>query len=106
MTCGQSITGQTLYLSGTDCLASCPKGFYGRSSDNTCQPCISGCSACTDYGLSFCSECTTVSSTAYYKHIGDTVCSTSCPNGQYILASIPNICQQCSSNCLTCSGTA
>jgi hypothetical protein len=32
----------------------------------------------------------------YYKHVNQTICNISCPDGQFIKIGIPNSCQVCS----------
>jgi proprotein convertase subtilisin/kexin type 5 len=106
LTCGLSVGGLDLFLSGSQCLAVCAQGYYGEVADHTCKVCTAGCAACTGVGLTVCSQCTNVSSTVFYKQIGTTICGTTCPAGQFIDASIPNFCQKCSSTCITCATTA
>lgn len=104
--CGLSVGGQILYQFGAECLASCPKGYWGNGTDNKCYECSGGCSVCTGSGLSSCQECTNASSTIYYKYLYEDICNTSCPDGQYISSSIPFFCQKCSPLCITCSSAA
>jgi proprotein convertase subtilisin/kexin type 5 len=42
----------------------------------------------------------------YYKHLGANTCGQTCPNGQFISVSIPNICQLCSPECIYCVDNA
>jgi proprotein convertase subtilisin/kexin type 5 len=39
----------------------------------------------------------------YYKDQYTTTCASTCPNGQFISAFVPNICVPCDSKCLRCS---
>ena len=100
--CG-SVGGQDLFLYSSKCLLSCPNGIWGNVSDHKCYSCSSGCSLCTNIGLNYCSACKNDSSTQYYKHIGVNTCGTTCSDGSFISASVPNICQACSKQCITCS---
>lgn len=105
-TCGFSSVGMNLYLSNNKCVASCPQGQWGNSSDYKCTNCADECLACFGPSISNCTLCGNASTKTYYKHIGDTVCNTTCPDGQFISGSIPNFCQPCSSICVTCEATA
>jgi proprotein convertase subtilisin/kexin type 5 len=107
LTCSfSSLLGAHLYLSGSQCLMSCPTGYWGNVTDHKCTACHVGCAACTDDTITSCTVCANASGTLYYKHIGETVCNTTCPDGQFISASIPFLCQKCGSTCVTCSSTA
>jgi proprotein convertase subtilisin/kexin type 5 len=107
LTCGLSPYGYAVYLYSNQCLMNCPNSFWGNPSTNNCDACTPGCVTCFGSGLSACTVCgSDASSNVYYKHIGNTVCGTTCPNGQFTSASIPNLCQPCSSVCVTCQGTA
>lgn len=61
--------------------------------------CVVGCIACTD--LTDCSSC----GTGYYLDPINHYCVTTCPQGQYSIAT-SNICQICHSNCYYCATTA
>lgn len=102
LSCGFSPQGYNLYLYENKCLMSCPKGYWGNSTANKCDACQVGCISCFGSGLAACDLCGNDSSTIYYKWIGDTVCNTTCPDGQFISSSKPNFCQPCSSICVTC----
>lgn len=106
LTCGFSSIGVNLYLSGNKCVATCPQGQWGNSTNYTCDDCTGGCLACTGPSLSECTLCGNYSNSTYYKHISATICNTTCPDGQFISASIPHFCQLCSSICVTCSEVA
>ena len=93
---------------GGQCLGPCPDGYWGQSSDWTCQQCYT-ISGPTYYPCSTCSagnaynQCTSCS--GYYLYSGE--CLSSCPNGYYISDST---CQQCfvgssptNYSCTTCS---
>jgi proprotein convertase subtilisin/kexin type 5 len=106
LSCGFSTLGYNLYLQNNKCLMACMNGYWGNITTFTCDACTVGCATCTSSGLSSCSVCGNDSSTIYYKYIGSTVCNTTCPDGQYIAAAVPNLCQPCSSICSTCVGSA
>ena len=106
LSCGFSQYGFNLFLSGSQCLLTCPISFWANTGTHTCDGCSPGCLTCTNIGTNNCQSCTNVTSTQYYKHIGATTCDTTCPAGQYIDAAYPNDCRPCASNCITCLGTA
>ena len=108
LTCGFSSQGYNLFLQTNKCLMNCLNGYWGNPSTNNCDACAVGCATCSAAGTSACTVCNTDTSTStmYYKWIGSTVCATTCPNGQFISASISYLCQPCSSICVTCSVTA
>ena len=105
LSCGFSQYGFDLYLYGAKCLLTCPTGYWANITGHTCDTCTPGCSACTNAGLSHCSICTNTTD-IYYKDLDSTTCNLTCPDGQYNSSSIPNLCQRCSSTCITCSVTA
>ena len=85
----------------------CLTGFWGNPFTFNCDTCTPGCTSCFANGLTFCNTCgIDASSDIYYKHIGNTTCGKTCPNGQFISQFIPYWCQPCSLLCVTCSVTA
>ena len=103
------LAGVALFLKNGTCKADCIAGFYRNSSNNQCTACDPACLTCNDGTKNYCFSCGNVTSgTAipYYLIIGTTICSTSCPLGQYISAAYSNNCQMCDSNCVGCFGTA
>lgn len=96
----------SLYLYNNSCLMSCPAGYWKNSSGSTCDPCNAACALCSDSTVNTCTQCRNISSDIYYKQIGANVCSLACPDGQFIHPNIPNYCQPCSPNCITCANTA
>ena len=74
-----------------------------NQANNQCTACDTACVTCQDGTKNYCGSCKNVSTTNYYLIKGTTICSTTCPLGQYIDASFPNACQACSSNCVGCS---
>ena len=103
LTCGSSVGGQNLFLSSSKCVLICPNGQWGNTTDHKCYACSGGCASCTNFGLKYCSACNNVSSLIYYKTIGASICAQTCPDGSFIVASIPNFCQPCAKQCITCS---
>ncbi len=86
----------------SQCLATCPDGFYGDS--GLCkgrQPshtaCHQYCATCTAGMSSNCPTC----ATGHFA-VSATECDTACYSNQYSDAS--NICHGCDIKCLTCSG--
>lgn len=107
MSCGySSFLGADLFLSNNKCLIVCTTGYWGNITDHKCTACPTGCSACFNGTIDTCTACANASGTIYYKAIGNTVCNTTCPDGQFISSSVPFFCQPCSPTCITCSVTA
>jgi proprotein convertase subtilisin/kexin type 5 len=109
LSCGTSLGGQ-LYLNGTTCIFNCPTATYPNSTLFACRPCDVSCATCNGPSSSNCLTCATVVSggttTIYYLAIGASGCATTCPDGQFKNSAIPNYCQQCSSLCVLCQGSA
>ena len=76
--------------------------FWANIATHNCDSCHASCLSCTSSGQNSCQSCGNVTGTIYYKYIGADTCNTSCPDGQFISASIPNFCQPCSPICITC----
>ena len=106
LTCGFSGIGAELYLYQSPCLLTCPVGYFANTVNNTCDPCANGCGVCTGASLSNCSVCVTYNLTPYYKYQTQTICDTSCPDGELISGTTPNACEFCDPGCLTCVGTS
>lgn len=104
LSCSFSLFGADLFFFFNKCVLTCPGGYWSNKTSHYCDSCDVGCSICTNSGLNACSSCRNASNgTIYYKHIGATTCGLGCPDGQYISAGIPNLCQPCSSACITCA---
>ncbi|KAL4456965.1 hypothetical protein ABPG74_014603 [Tetrahymena malaccensis] len=71
--------------------------YYIDSAKRQIFPCISPCSTCSQYQGSVCLTCVTGYSLSL------STCVTKCPDSQY---SLNQVCTNCDTNCLTCSGTA
>ena len=85
----------------------CPAAQYGRLNDSTCQSCAAGCASCTDATVNDCLSCNNFnSSVAFYKWANETTCSSTCPDGQFVSATLSHQCAYCASNCITCLGRA
>ena len=80
--------------------------MYRNAANNLCTACDGACLTCLDGTRNYCFACKNISTTQFYLIIGTTVCSETCPTGQFISAAFPNNCQPCSSNCIGCSVTA
>ena len=107
LTCSLSPFGYNLYFHSNQCLLNCPNGLWGNPANFNCDTCAVGCATCFGAGLTSCTVCTNDGSTIYYKDMKTTTCATTCPNnGQFVSAAVPNLCQPCSSVCVTCFGTA
>ena len=100
-----NVTGIPYFYLSNKCLAICPNGYYGETSNNTCVLCPTGCSLCYGGTQSECTKCTTALSVPYFLVYGTTNCSTSCPDGQYSNTAA-NGCFLCDPNCHTCVGNA
>jgi len=74
--------------------------------------CNPGCYICTGPTLNDCQACRDVTDsvtfvvTPYYLTIGNSICGTTCPVGQYIRAGYPNLCQACAPQCVGCFAIA
>jgi len=71
-----------------------------------CTACDPACVSCTDNTRNTCGSCKN-HGTPFYKVLGDTICSNTCPLGQYIdNTNSPNACLMCDINCVGCFGTS
>lgn len=61
-------------------MTTCPVGYYGQSSTNTCEQCQQGCVSCESDSTT-CDSCTTYQNVNYYFY--ENKCVTICPNGTY-----------------------
>ncbi len=104
--CPFSVGGIQLYLLNNTCTVQCQDGLYRNTTNNLCTACDSACLTCLDSKRNYCLKCGNISTTQYYLTVGDTICSTSCPLGQYIDPAYPNNCRLCSDNCVGCQGTS
>ena len=92
-TCQQcrNVSGINYFYYDNKCLATCPDGYYGEKTNNTCVPCHPGCSLCFGSAPTQCTACkpdTSVTPTDYYYlNFGTNICSTTCPYGQYAVNS-------------------
>lgn len=102
LTCGFNSFGIHLFLVNNTCVQDCSGAYYEESGNHTCTACHAGCLTCLDSALNLCSSCRNDSTTQYYKYIGDTICDTTCPLGQFVHADFPNNCQACNVNCIGC----
>ena len=116
------------FLSGTNCILTCPDGTYGDTLTGKCLTCDSSCKTCIAPGDSascqscmvgvlyggLCVACTTPCSTCNglptnctacsgTKYLYNNQCIDQCPNGYYMSIS-DNICYKCNVACLTCQG--
>ena len=87
-------------------MQNCPDGEYEDTGTNHCLACDPGCATCFGNALTQCDTCSGASGTNYYKIVGATECAQTCPNGQFISGTLTLQCEVCSSECITCSGTA
>jgi len=104
-----------LYFFNSTCVSVCPNNTYPSSLNplnNTCSNCSQYCSVCFGPSLSNCTVCqnytsvTPVVTIIYYKDLNSNTCNYTCPNGQYINKSLPNVCNYCNNTCFICTSTA
>jgi proprotein convertase subtilisin/kexin type 5 len=76
-------SGVPYYLSGSNCLQTCPAGTYADNSTLSCLPCANGCATCFGPAISECSSCTAYNSQNYYLIASTATCSLTCPNEQF-----------------------
>ena len=111
------------------CVQTCPAGYWGASSSNTCQLCYStgsstaACKTCSGGSNTQCTSCNR--GTYLYTSGTSNTCITACPGGWYADSlsltckpcfqsstpiSTPNTCATCngpnSNQCITCLSTA
>jgi hypothetical protein len=83
----------------------CPDSYYGKKSNNQCTSCDNRCTLCTGPLNDTCLSCQSIIvnslSVPHYLIYGTTICSDTCPNGQYANNSL-NKCLLCDNNCKTC----
>ena len=98
--------GAYLFLYDSVCLQNCPTGYYGESSNSTCEPCSDGCKTCDGPMNTSCLTCQDFNGSAYYRWANETTCGTECPQGQFASLILNHQCDYCSPNCVTCVGRA
>ncbi|KAL4502475.1 hypothetical protein ABPG72_012062 [Tetrahymena utriculariae] len=82
----------------TTCVNTCYNGFYPYG--NYCQQCDPKCSLCI--GMYQCQACaSSIYFLQYNRQTGNTICQSTCDAGY--IADANNVCQLCTSNCLTCA---
>ena len=102
-----SIGGATpyYYTDFRTCLTSCPTGSYLSNSVNKiCTKCNYECLSCSGGSRTDCSSCD--SSIISYKYFFATskTCTSTCPDGSFLLVPIDTTCLNCHTSCKTCSG--
>lgn len=91
----------TLYLSGSQCISVCPDGKYENTVTNLCAPCDAGCLLTCDINAT---NCVGGCKLGYSKiNATSNECVNQCPSGR-VNNTLTGVCE-CSSSCLTCSGT-
>lgn len=79
------------------CDSTCPDGYYGNPTTNTCEICDSACTICRNSSANSCTSC----SPGYYLDPRTSLgCLQKCPPGYWELSLN---CQLCHSSCLTCT---
>jgi proprotein convertase subtilisin/kexin type 5 len=85
-------TGSFLNSNTGICVLTCPDGYFGNSTTNTCDVCAEKCATCTSL--------TNGLTPKLGKVIYQGICLDTCPNGTF---AVDGVCQICTSNCLTCA---
>ena len=67
LTCGFSQYGLHLFLYSSQCLQTCPNGYWPNISGNTCDACNSACLLCTSSAQTSCTKCGNFSTNIYYN---------------------------------------
>ena len=100
--CSACFSGYFLQLSPatSTCLDSCPVGYWGDITINTCIECDAACSDCTGAANTQCSAC----NTGYFLQPNSTTCLDSCPDG-YWQDSANHSCASCDNSCTQCTGS-
>ena len=87
----------------------CPDSKWDNDTDpydHKCSICHEYCSLCFGASNYECNACKNVTvnsrDVVYYKDVQKTFCLTTCSDGQFIDANIPNLCIECHGNCLLC----
>ena len=113
--CDSCSNGKYLHPSSGpgECLSSCPKGFWGDSSANTCEPCYTNTAepySCATCSAGFNTNCRSCNSGSFLYPTPEGQCVSSCPGG-YWGDTATNICKPCYTggssslfSCVTCSG--
>lgn len=103
----QNVSGVLYYYYAEKCLITCPNGYYGQNTNNTCVLCNLACSLCFGPSTDQCYSCQPDNQTLlyYYLSYGTTSCVQICPYGQYAVNG-SYTCQPCNINCATCVGTS
>ena len=97
------MNGYYVYLDINICVQNCPDGEYENTNNQQCEPCADGCLTCFGPTTSTCETCgNNTGGSMFYKVIGYTICSQTCPKGQFIHADVPYECQQCAVQCDAC----
>jgi hypothetical protein len=111
----QSVNGVGYFLNGVTCTVTCPSNKYGQTGDNFCVPCVPSCATCFGPSSTACLTCQNDGVNDNFLIYGTSICSLSCPDGQYQNATsfrcllCSSYCKTCvtnSTNCLTCGITA
>ena len=82
------------------CLDSCPVGYWGDTTINTCIECDAACSDCTGAANTQCSAC----NTGYFLQLSSTICLSFCLDGSWP-NSTSNTCEKCDISCSICSSS-
>jgi len=86
------------YLSVNTCLTTCPNGFFGKTTTNTCEACNIACDVCITSAV----DC--ISCKNGYFLTGNT-CVTNCLTG-FFGNTTTKTCEACHSSCSTCINSA
>ncbi|EDK31890.2 hypothetical protein TTHERM_00143839 (macronuclear) [Tetrahymena thermophila SB210] len=84
-----------LFAYNSTCVQTCPSGYFGNTTNNTCQQCDPTCLTCTQSST----QCT---SCAYYRQLQGTQCVDFCPSNQVWVRKQPGG-SNWSFECIACS---
>ena len=98
--CSSCKTGYFLQPSGTECLDTCPAGYWSNPGSNSCDTCNAACAICTGPSDTQCSACE--SGHFLQPSPAVTTCSSSCPLG-FWEDTTNHICVPCNVACVLCS---
>lgn len=90
-------------------MTSCPPNYFGQllgldspNNTNICTKCHENCKTCNGTGYINCQSC----AIGKYLGLGTSICSTTCPQGQYVDGNVDYVCVACNIGCAICSITA
>ena len=95
--CNQATANK--YFTSNECRTVCPDGTYPDGA-NICQTCDARCTKCASAGYTNCQSC----SNGFYLKTSNCYNALECQDSPGWPNSSGNLCENCHSTCLTCSG--